>query len=360
MISMKKGIVENKTIIILLLSISIIFLLMLEYINIKRPEPQLFWNGEPFRPVGFNYYPCWHPWTGMWEKWNASEIRRDFQIIKSLGGNCIRTFVQWSLIEPELYNYNTTLIAQLQEFFSIAEDENIAIILTFFDLDPPSWAGVDSKEEVYINSTIIEYQIDQLEYLIPLLNISKAAFMWDLVNEPQSSNLTAKQLRNWAEKLATAIRNLNDTHYITIGGGWGNFEDPTEYADVLDVVSMHYYCCRDKPYVKSHFEAYIKLFKATSKPVILEEFGWPTNDKISEEMQANYYSWILDECDRHGIAGVLPWALWDFPTATWEISESAYGVLRADGTWKPSAYVFKEWAQGTKQPYINYEIGGFW
>ncbi len=349
-----------ESIVFIVLSVFVFVLPLFEYSVVQKPELVLQWNGKPFRPIGFNYYPSTHPWTRMWTEWNVTEMARDFQLIKQLGGNSIRTFVHWPLMELAPGVYNMTYVSKLQEFFSLAEAAEVAVILGFFDLGPPTWTNVSHRQEMYVNATLIEYQVNQLKFLIPLLNTSKAAFIWDITNEPRSTTISVDLFGIWVKTMADTIRSLGDTHYITLGGAWDNFEDQRPYAHYLDVVSIHYYCCRHSPHVKSSFATYAKMFLSTGKPVILQEFGVPTYGEETEQMQANYYSWILDACDKLGIAGVVPWTLWDFPTVDWDPVEANLGVLRADGSWKPAAYVFRDWAIGTKTPYLNYEIGGKW
>lgn len=139
-----------ESIVLLALSVSIFVVPIFEYSFVQTPAPVLYWNNEPFRPIGFNYYPCMHPWTRMWTEWNATEMNNDFQLIKALGGNSIRTFVHWSLLELAPGVYNMTYVSMLQEFFSLAEANEIAVILGFFDLGSPSWTDVSHREEMYM------------------------------------------------------------------------------------------------------------------------------------------------------------------------------------------------------------------
>jgi hypothetical protein len=92
-------------------------LVMTEFVAVPKPSPAFTWNGSPFRPVGFNYYPCTHPWTGTWDQFNATELARDMVIVKQLGGNCIRTFIQWPLVEPSLGVFNMTIVNSVVQFF---------------------------------------------------------------------------------------------------------------------------------------------------------------------------------------------------------------------------------------------------
>lgn len=320
-----------------------------QFVGVARPDPVFYWDGEPFRPIGFNYYPSTHPWEGTWTEFNLTELNQDFIRIKALGGNCIRTFIQWRQIEPNEGEYNNTIVNRIIDLFQAASSHDIAIMFSFFDFGPPAWAHAE-PEQMYINQSLIAKEIAQLEYLIPLINETKAAFIWDLRNEPTSSTISMAQFRIWVENLTTAIRNLGDTHYIVVGGGYGNFENPAGYADLVDAVCMHFYRARDSPTWKREFEIYTRMFRQSQKPIILQEFGWPTGESwgISESVQATYYKGIFELCDKEQIAGVMPWCLWDYPYLTWSETEGHFGVLRADGSWKPAAHVFHAYVTGSR------------
>lgn len=323
---------------------------------VSSPEPAFTWNGAPFRPVGVNYYPRDHPWEGTWTRFNLTVLQDDFAAIKALGGNCIRTFIQWRLVEPSMGVFNETIVSRIEAFFDAASDAGLAVMFSFFDFGPPAWAGVgeDGQDQMYVDATLIERQVAQLQHVIPRVNHTTAAFIWDLRNEPRSTTVTRQQFRAWVSTLVAAIRSMGDTHLIVVGGGWDNFEDPSMYADLdVDAVCMHFYQSRDKPTWKRDFEKYAAMFAATGKPVILQEFGWPTYDAygITEEMQASYYKGIFDASDKAGVAGIMPWCLWDYPVdldwqGTGDHGEEHYGLLRVDGSWKPAAHAFFDYATG--------------
>lgn len=347
------------TIVIIIGSLVAIFPLT-EYAFIETPSPQFIWNGTAFRPVGVNYYPRTHPWTGTWEQYNATELAEDLDVVKSLGGNCIRTFIQWRLVEPEPWIYNNTIVDRIVDFFEVASEADMAVMFSFFDFGPPSWAQTEG-DRMYINKTLIAHQVAQLEYILPKINETKAAFMWDLRNEPTSDTISMDNFVLWVENLTTTIRNLGDTHYIVVGGGYGNFEDPAPYAHLVDAVCMHFYKSLDKPHTEQEFEQYLKIFQATDKPVIVQEFGLPTSGDTTESMQAEYYNSLFALFDKNEIAGVMPWCLWDYGPNFWSEREAEFGLINYDLSWKDAAYVFRDYATGNRRPWLNlYNWGGLY
>ena len=335
---------------------------------IDTPAPVFTWNGEPFRPVGVNYYPRDRPWEGTWTYFNETIIQQDLARVKALGGNCVRTFIQWRLVEPEAGMFNEMIISRVEAFYDLASEAGIAVMLSFFDYGPPEWSGAVGKDgdEMYVDPYLIERQIAQLEYVIPRLMNKTAAFMWDLRNEPSSTTVTREQFAGWVATLVAAVRAIDDERLVVVGGGWGNFENPSIYADLdVDAVCMHFYRSRDSPAWRREFERYTAMFLATGKPVILQEFGWPSYDGygITEEMQASYYKGIFDASDKLGVAGIMPWCLWDYPvdldwSGTGDHSEEHYGLLRVDGSWKPAAHAFRDYATGVHQRSWTFGLGG--
>ncbi|MEX2684598.1 MAG: cellulase family glycosylhydrolase [Candidatus Sigynarchaeota archaeon] len=343
--------------IVMFAAIASITAITTEYTAVTTPAPEFVWNGVPFRPIGFNYYPCMHPWTGTWEQFNATELARDMALVKQLGGNCIRTFIQWPLVEPSLGVFNMTIVSRVEQFFQVCSNANVAVMFSFFDFGAPAWAGLNetTQDEMYTSPALIAREVAQLQLFIPLLKDYNCSFIWDLRNEPSSTRVTSTQFAVWVQNLTTTIRAMDSEHYIVVGGAYGNFEDPWSYAPDVDAVCMHFYRARTEPQWKREFDAYVKQFDATGKPVIVQEFGWPTYEPlgITEEIQADFYRAMLELCDAHGIDGIMAWCLWEFPTVTWNLSERDFGVLRPDGSWKPAAQVFHDYATGQRQATWN-------
>jgi endo-1,4-beta-mannosidase len=330
-----------------------ITLVTTESLAVATPAPEFTWNGSPFRPIGFNYYPCTHPWTGTWEQFNATELADDMALVKQLGGNCIRTFIQWPLVEPTYGAFNSTIVNRVEQFFQVCSIANVAVMFSFFDFGAPQWAGLNetTQDEMYTNSTLIAREVAQLQFFITLLKDYNCSFIWDLRNEPSSSRVTGTQFAAWVQNLTATIRAIDPGHYIVVGGAYGNFENPAPYAQYVDAVCMHFYRARTEPQWKREFDNYVKQFEATGKPVIVQEFGWPTYEPsgITEDVQADFYRAMLELCDQHGIDGIMAWCLWEYPNALWNPAEQNFGVLRPDASWKPAAYVFHDFTAGQMQ-----------
>jgi hypothetical protein len=90
-----------------------------------------------------------------------------------------------------------------------------------------------------------------------------------------------------------------------------------------------------------------QLRAQTAKPIIIEEFGWPTGpgcmENYSETTQVRLYQAVLDAA-KERTSGVVAWTLRDYdagPTDRWDTFEDNFGLIRPDGSLKPAALLIK-------------------
>ena len=69
-------------------------------------------NGKHILPVGVNYWPA-SCGVEMWKVWPEAEIKKDLDLIKGLGLNCIRFFTRWPDFEPTFGTYNPVMFERL-------------------------------------------------------------------------------------------------------------------------------------------------------------------------------------------------------------------------------------------------------
>jgi hypothetical protein len=73
---------KSLLVIVAIAGIASVSLVTTEFAAVSTPAPVFMWYGTPFRPIGFNYYPCMHPWTGTWEQFNATELAGDMALVR--------------------------------------------------------------------------------------------------------------------------------------------------------------------------------------------------------------------------------------------------------------------------------------
>lgn len=294
-------------------------------------------SGEPFYPVGVNYYPQATPWEFFWAEYDTAVIDADFARMGDLDLNTIRIFVPYDqfggpVVDPDM-------LAKLKDLLDRAEAHGLMVIVTLFDFRPDydllRWPDADRH----------------LEAIVAPLADHHAILAWDLKNQPdldyeRNGVLTTQA---WLRHTAALVRSLDPNHLVTVG--WSNPEAATALLDTVDLVSFHYY--REAGQLADALAVLETAVAASGdKPILLTEFGLPSwnsrffPDGHSEEEQAVYVADVRQALADSAVAGYLVWTLYDFDYVSasaggrlpWRRGpEQNLGVLRADGSEKPAA-----------------------
>lgn len=221
-------------------------------------------------------------------------------------------------------------------------------------------------------------------------------WMWNLGNEPDlfAWPKTSAAGAAWVEEMVGLIKEIDPTHPVTIGlHGDGLHRDNGLRIDKVfphtDVAVMHSYPMYT-PWARQPLDPDFVPFTCAvtaalaGKPVLMEEFGgctaqpgeasnvmkWiETNGRereqfmASEEDFAEFIRLTLPKLQDSGATGAMIWCyadyipeLWDLPPCQNAQHERFFGLVRPDGSLKPHAKVFQEFA-ATKpvvKPIPNY------
>ncbi|NJP05083.1 MAG: cellulase family glycosylhydrolase [Chloroflexaceae bacterium] len=301
--------------------------------------------GQPVTIKGANYYPQWRPWANMWGNWDAHQMQRELQVAhEHLGLNAIRILLP--------YEFSKDLaVKRLKELVQIAGDLDMRVLVTLFDFSnsfPEPGSPGEWKHLEYLRDIVGNFAGDD------------RILGWDIHNEPDHYDFwlegNAPQVLSWLGRMADEVHHLAPNHLVTVGMGqydhlWQAGPDGRRVIDYSDVISVHNYNAEDT--ARQLFE----LRQYTDKPILLQEFGWPSGPRCStsaynEEQQAAVYQTMLDASlatdanDQPYTAGVFAWSLRDFdsgPTLRWDTREEHYGLFRIDDSLKPAALLFREY-----------------
>jgi hypothetical protein len=305
---------------------------------------QLTRLGQPVLLKGANYYPQWRPWSDMWSQWDAPQIKRELrQAREDLGINAVRVLVPYNNIgKPnEGSKIAPELLMRLRELVQIAGSLDMRVLITLFDFShdfPAAGSSVDVRHRAYLSELIPQFADDE------------RIFAWDIHNEPDHYEIwrdgNPQKVLSWLGRMADLVHALAPKQLVTVGMGqhsnlWLPGPDGRRVIDYSDVVSMHSYdagaISRELDEVRAH----------TAKPILVEEFGWPTGpacvENYSEATQAGLYQTVLSAA-KDRAAGLFAWSLRDFdsqPTVRWDSREEHFGLYRADGSLKPAAREFQ-------------------
>ena len=80
---------------------------------------------------GINYYPKDSPWNTFGKKFNDTIINQDFEIIKNMGLNTIRVFIQYDDFGKNRVDYKKLQL--LKTLLDSAEENELDVLITLFD-----------------------------------------------------------------------------------------------------------------------------------------------------------------------------------------------------------------------------------
>jgi hypothetical protein len=311
---------------------------------IQAAGGQLTYQGQPIQIKGVNYYPQWRPWGAMWKGWDGPQVERELRAGRDqLGINTVRLLVPYNFFSEKDGDGIVTpkMIRRLHESIQIAGNLNMRVIVTLFDFFE-SFPGPDTGTEAK--------NLEYLRALLPSFADDDRILAWDLHNEPDNYGIwkagDPQKVLRWLGRMADEVHALAPRQLVTVGMGrasnlWLPGPDGRRVVDYSDVVSMHSY---DAGTVAQELD---QLRAQTAKPIIIEEFGWPTGpgcmENYSETTQVRLYRAVLDAA-KNRTSGVVAWTLRDFdagPTNRWDTFEDNFGLIRPDGSLKPAAQLFK-------------------
>lgn len=308
---------------------------------IRVSGSQIVRFGQPVQIKGVNYYPQGRPWVEMWSIWNAPQMERELRLGRDqLGINTVRILLPYDVSGDG--HVDAKLINRIQQFLQIAGNLDMRVIITLFDFYngfPEPGSQSEEKNFRYIQRLVGNFIGDE------------RIMAWDLHNEPDHYPMwtegNAPRVLMWLGRMADEVRRIDPNHLITVGMGqynnlWQPGPDGRRVIDYSDVISFHNYNAPDTA------RQIDEIQRRTSKPILLEEFGWPSGPPclfrdFNEAQQAAVYQEMLAAAEGR-IAGVIAWTLRDYdagPTMRWDTREEHYGLFRPDDSLKPAALAFQ-------------------
>ena len=292
-------------------------------------------NVEVLHLRGINYYPATAPWGRFWPEFVRNTVKRDFALVRSLGGNVVRVFLHRSaFLDPAMAKRD---IANLKALLDEADAAGLMVVPTLFDMrdgfEPGNWAN--------------DYL--WLQTVLPVLAAAPNVAFVDLKNEPNLDyDAHGKGLvQAWLRTMAAASRRIAPDLDLTIG--WSNAASAKDLIDLVDVVCYHDFLASE-----GTADRVADVRKSSQgKPVYVTEVG-ASSWSIALGLPQSPISQARVLEDRlTGTAeadGVFVWTLHDFPdpdpnaigASPWRRGlQSAFGLIAPDGSEKPAAAVVR-------------------
>jgi endo-1,4-beta-mannosidase len=339
--------------------------------------------------LGINYWPR-RSAMYMWEEFDLGEVREDMSRIAGLGFDVVRVFARTKDFLPTPAAVNGTMISRLVEVVRAAADSALKVVPTIIVLNMsgaiwwPTWMldSLGRPGNLFSDPVLLRSQAMLAQTCASAFAGDAAIRGFDLANEIDDAQLPRSRDAgcSWASTLASAIRGVAPGARIRIGAHLPSLTTDNnmrvdDLASIVDEDVMHAYPLYSD-FARSFLDPELVPFSCaltaalsgSRRQTLMQEFGMCTAPKdspgrtiiddflgtprsqylASEEEQASYYEAVLERLLNTGAAGAYAWCYADYdarlfslpPLAT-AVRERTFGLVRADGSEKPAADVFR-------------------
>jgi len=312
--------------------------------------------------LGVNYWPRLTN-IRMWRLWDEEAIKGDLDKMRELGLNSLRFFLLAEDFGDEEGDVKREALDKLEAFLAMAEERGLTVFPTLIvgHMSGKNWPiPWDPGCEVYEDAVRDRY-VKFVKEVVRRVKKSRAIGGWilsneiTLVREPKS----VEAFKRWLKALYEAVKSEDPNRPVSLGDSTSYLSSklclkPENVAESVDHFSPHLYLYDLDPV--RHTIAYASVIEyclSLGKPVVLEEFGYPTS-LYSEESHARFIKVVLTLAFMLGAKGAFVWCYSDFPREgdepyLWEPHELTFGLLRANGDEKPAAKAVKEFSEAVEE-----------
>ncbi|MGH9721892.1 MAG: glycoside hydrolase 5 family protein [Bryobacteraceae bacterium] len=340
---------------------------------------------------GINYWPAT---TAMhwWRRFDATEVRNDFDRIHRAGFDSVRIFLLWEHFQPAPGQVSDSALRRLVDVADVAACCQLSLVVTLYTGHMsgvnwiPEWAlGADTRgarfrtisrgqvtaaslRNWYEDPLLLAAQVLLAREVARALASHNAVWAYDLGNE--NSNCVIPDSRDsaarWLDAITSAIRSIDSNRPITIGLHAEDLEQdrhlgPREAARVCDFLCMHGYPMYAKWSAGPDDERVLPFLGLIThwlgeRDVLFEEFGAPAvRDRsrvllngespvlLEEEQAAHFTRRALYGLHEAGLSGAMLWCFADYAEPLWQeapfdqaVHERYFGLWRSDYSEKPS------------------------
>lgn len=339
--------------------------------------------------LGVNYWPRRRAMY-MWHEFDLMEIRDDMAHIAAIGFDVVRVFALARDFLPQPSIVDPGMVARLVEVARTAEDSGLKLVPTLIVLNMsgriwwPDWM-LDPRgrpADLFSDPVALRSQLLLVEACARALGGSDGIRAFDLANEIDGAQRPHSREAGclWVTLLAAAVRRAAPGTPVRIGAHLPSLTTTNnmridDLAGAVDEDVMHaypLYCDTARSFLDPELVPFACALTAglsgRPRPPLAQEFGLCTAPEgaaghtitddflgrprtqylASEAEAAAYYEAVLHGLARAGAAGAYAWcygdydpALFDRPPLATAVRERTFGLVRADGSEKPAAEVFR-------------------
>ncbi len=339
--------------------------------------------------LGINYWPRRRAMY-MWREFDLAEVRDELAHIADMGFDTVRLFALTQDFLPERERVDGEMISRLVDVARVAKDVGLAIVPTLVVINMsgsfwwPDWMRTAQgvPEDLYGNPVIVRSLALLANACASALAGDASVRAFDIANEIDDAQrpATREAARAWLAGIAGTIRDASPGTPVRIGAHLPSLTTQNhmridDLAEVLDEDVMHAYPLYSQ-YARSFLDPELVPFACAltaglagkGRAPLMQEFGLctapPHSEGItitddflghprtqylaSEAEGAAYYEAVVTRLASTGAMGAYAWCYADYdprlfagPPLDRAIRERTFGIVRADGSEKAAARVFR-------------------
>jgi endo-1,4-beta-mannosidase len=347
--------------------------------------------------LGINYWPRRRAMY-MWRELDLGEVRDELAHIADMGFDTVRLFALTQDFLPERERVDGAMVARLVEVARVAKEVGLAIVPTLIVINMsgriwwPDWmhSAEGVPGDLFGNPVILRSLTLLVNACASALAGDSAVRAFDIANEIDDAQRPASReaARAWLAAMAGAVRQASPGTPVRIGAHLPSLTTQNnmrvdDLAEVLDEDVMHAYPLYSQ-YARSFLDPELVPFACAltaglagkGRAPLMQEFGLCTapqgSDGItitddflghprtqylaSEAEGAQYYEAVVTRLAATGAMGAYAWCYADYdprlfgrPPLDNAIRERTFGIVRADGSEKDAARVFRTLRQRLAQ-----------
>lgn len=304
--------------------------------------------------TGINFWPRLSN-IKMWKEWDEKSIFSDLEQAKNLGCRFIRIF----LLDEDFVNgygeINSESTGHLSKFLDECYKNGIKVFITFMvgHMSGRNWIIPWAPDNnIYDDRAIMNFS-KFVEDIVMNYKEHPSIEGWIMTNEMSLVNKpsTKEQALVIESVIYGLLKRLDPSHLVSSGDVLSYLQHPPNISNHSDYSGLHLYFY-DNNLIRQRYN-YGNLLNVFSNdgqfPVFLEEFGFSTNQG-SEDSQGDFIYSTLWTAFANNSIGALVWCFSDFPGEEdppydWRPLEINFGLVRSDGSLKPSAEKFHKFAE---------------
>ena len=346
----------------------------------------------PFE-LGINYWPR-RKAMYMWREFDIAEIRDEMAQIADMGFDTVRWFPLTRDFLPTPRTVDSKMVGRMVEVARSVADAGLKSVPTVLVINMsgviwwPDWMidAYGRHANLYSDPSVLRSQGMLAETLARALAGDESIRAFDVSNEMDEAQIPATSDAGWlwCTTIADAIRRGAPGVPVQIGAHLASLERRNnmridDIASVADEDMMHAYPLYS-PAARSFLDPELVPFSCaltagiagSGRATLMQEFGLCTappgvaghsfpDDFLgqprmqylaSEEEGGEYYREVIERLVATGAAGAYAWCYPDYDPSLFErpplkitVRERTFGIVRADGSEKPAAGVFRKLRQ---------------